>query len=99
MNLSTLSTTIANEACTLLTHVPLFRLWLGNGIGGAILMGIGIFLPATIIPILGHDLLQWAVDNRVVQPFLDGIATAVLGLLLQTAFVVRITLCIVRFEI
>jgi chromate transport protein ChrA len=55
-------------------------------VGGAILMAIGIFLPAFIFPILGHELLQTIVDNSIVEPFLDGVASAVIGLLLDTAF-------------
>jgi chromate transporter len=68
--------------------------FLGGGIGGAILMLIGIFLPATIFPIIGHDLLQRAVDNEFVQPFLDGVASAVIGLLVQTAFKVCLILVV-----
>jgi chromate transport protein ChrA len=60
--------------------------FIGGGIGGSILMLIGIFTPATFFPIIGHEILQKLVDNELVQPFLDGVAAAVLGLLLQTAF-------------
>lgn len=60
--------------------------FIANGVGGAILMVIGIFLPAFIFPILGHELLQSMVENSVIEPFLDGVAAAVIGLLLQTAF-------------
>ena len=78
--------------------------FIANGFGGAILLCLGMFTPATIMPILGHDLLQWAVDNSVVQPCLDGVAAAVLGLLLQTAFLVRpvystISLVLVHFPL
>ncbi len=64
--------------------------FIGNGIGGSVLMLIGIFLPATIFPIISHDILQRMVDNEIVQPFLDGVASAVIGLLIQTALNVRL---------
>jgi chromate transporter len=59
--------------------------FIANGIGGAVLMLIGIFTPATIFPVIGHELLEKLVDNKLVQPFLDGVAAAVIGLLLQTS--------------
>jgi chromate transporter len=65
--------------------------FIGHGIWGAVLMLIGIFLPATILPIMGHELIQKVVDNDFVQPFLEGIASAVLGLLIQTALQVIYT--------
>lgn len=60
--------------------------FLGNGIGGAVLMLIGIFLPATLLPIIGHDFLQKIVDNDLAHPFLEGVAAAVIGLLVQISF-------------
>ena len=60
--------------------------FIAHGIGGAVLMVLGIFLPSYIIPIMGHDLLHILIENPVVEPFLDGVAAAVIGLLLQTAF-------------
>ena len=71
--------------------------FIGHGVRGSILMLIGIFLPATIFPIIGHELLHQMVENRVVQPFLDGVAAAVLGLLVQTAFNVSLVYLVVRF--
>ena len=60
--------------------------FIGNGIEGAILMVIGIFLPAFSFTIIGHHIFEKIVDNKVVQPFLDGISSAVIGLLIVTAF-------------
>ena len=50
------------------------------------LIVLGIFLPSYIIPIIGHDLLHILIENTFVEPFLDGVAASVIGLLLQTAF-------------
>lgn len=60
--------------------------FIGNGIGGAIVMIIGIFLPALSFTFIGHNYFEYAVDNKFVQPFLDGVASAVIGLLTLTAF-------------
>lgn len=69
----------------LVTFVTLVG-WIGNGVGGAIVMTIGIFLPAFSFTIIGHDFFQAFVDNKLIEPFLDGISAAVIGLLLFTAF-------------
>ena len=60
--------------------------FIGHGIGGALLMAFGIFLPAMSFTIIGHEYFEAAVDNKLVQPFLDGVAAAVIGLLVQTSF-------------
>lgn len=60
--------------------------WIGNGIGGAALMLVGIFLPAMSFTVIGHEYFEAVVDNPYIQPFLDGVASSVIGLLLQTAF-------------
>ena len=60
--------------------------WVGGGFGGAVVMLIGIFLPAYSFPIIGHKFFEMVVDNRFVLPFLDGVSSAVIGLLTVTAF-------------
>jgi len=60
--------------------------YIGGDIGGAILMLIGIFLPAYVFPLVGHHVLEAIVDNSIVLPFLDGVSAAVIGLLTVTAF-------------
>lgn len=60
--------------------------YIGNGIGGAILITVGIFLPAFSFTIIGHEIFEALVDNKYVEPFLDGVGAAVIGLLLITAF-------------
>ena len=47
---------------------------------------IGIFLPAFFLTITGHEMLNSIVNNKYIHPFLDGVASAVIGLLLKTAF-------------
>lgn len=60
--------------------------WIGHGVGGAILMVIGIFLPAFSFTIIGHTFFEMLVHNIYIESFLDGVASAVIGLLMQTAF-------------
>eukprot|EP01038_Epipyxis_sp_PR26KG_P009967 gene9967-13407_t len=60
--------------------------FVGKGIGGSILMNIGIFLPAFSFTIIGHEVFEAMVENIYIEPFFEGISSAVIGLLLQTAF-------------
>lgn len=59
--------------------------FIGGGIAGAIVMTIGIFLPAFSFTIIGHDFFEAFVNNDVIPPFLDGVAAAVIGLLVVTS--------------
>jgi len=61
--------------------------FIGGGIAGAIVMTIGIFLPAFSFTIIGHPFFEALVDNHIIPPFLDGVAAAVIGLLTVTALV------------
>lgn len=69
----------------LVTFVTLVG-YIGHGIGGAIVITIGIFLPAFSFTLIGHRVFEKMVNNDFVHPFLDGIGAAVIGFLLQTAF-------------
>lgn len=60
--------------------------WIGHGIGGAIVIAIGIFLPAFSFTLIGHKFFEAMIDNHYVHPFLDGIGASVIGLLLYTCF-------------
>jgi chromate transporter len=59
--------------------------WIRNGITGAVLMMIGIFLPAFSFTLLGHNFFEKLVDNPYLQPFLDGVSFGVIGLLVRLA--------------
>eukprot|EP00598_Pedospumella_elongata_P004021 CAMPEP_0184980308 /NCGR_PEP_ID=MMETSP1098-20130426/10300_1 /TAXON_ID=89044 /ORGANISM="Spumella elongata, Strain CCAP 955/1" /LENGTH=476 /DNA_ID=CAMNT_0027503715 /DNA_START=74 /DNA_END=1504 /DNA_ORIENTATION=- len=60
--------------------------YVGHGVIGAIVMSIGIFIPAFSFTIIGHEFFEAIVDNKFVEPFLDGVGAAVIGLLTLTAF-------------
>jgi chromate transport protein ChrA len=36
--------------------------------------------------LLGHEIFEAIVDNRYIEPFLDGVGAAVIGLLILTCF-------------
>jgi chromate transporter len=59
--------------------------YVGGGFGGAILMTIGMFLPAFSFTIIGHSLFERLVENKSFSAFLDGITAGVVGLIAATA--------------
>jgi putative chromate ion transporter len=69
----------------LVTFVTLVG-WIGHGLGGAIVIAIGIFLPAFSFTLIGHKFFEKLVDNHYIHPFLDGIGASVIGLLVYTSF-------------
>ena len=52
-----------------------------GGIGGALAMTAGIFLPAFVLPIFLHRWLVATAENPRVRPFLLGVAAGVIGLI------------------
>jgi len=59
--------------------------FIGGGAGGAILMTIGMFLPAFSFTLIGHHWFEKAVNNRSIGAFLDGVTAGVAGLIAVTA--------------
>ena len=55
--------------------------YLAGGLGGALAMTLGIFLPAFVLPIFFHRWLVAIAENPRVRPFLLGVAAAVIGLI------------------
>ena len=55
--------------------------YLAGGLGGAIAMTVGIFLPAFVFPIFLHRQLVAVAENDRLRPFLLGVAAAVVGLI------------------
>ena len=52
-----------------------------GGLGGALVMTLGIFLPAFVLPIFLHRWLVATAENPRVRPFLLGVAAGVIGLI------------------
>jgi chromate transporter len=55
--------------------------YLAGGLSGALVMTLGIFLPAFIFPIFLHRYLVTVAENEPLHPFLIGVAAAVIGLI------------------
>jgi chromate transporter len=59
--------------------------YLGNGFWGAVMITIGIFLPAFAFTLIGHQFFEQLVDNKRLHAFLDGVTAGVVGLIAATA--------------
>jgi chromate transporter len=55
--------------------------YLAGGLGGAVAITLGIFLPAFVFPIFLHRWLVAVAENPRVRPFLLGVAAGVIGLI------------------
>ena len=55
--------------------------YIAGGLGGALVMTLGIFLPAFVFPIFFHRQLVAVSENERLHPFLLGVAAAVIGLI------------------
>jgi chromate transporter len=55
--------------------------YLGGGLSGAIMLTIGIFLPAFAITLAGHSYLERLVEQPLVGTFLAGVTAGVVGLI------------------
>jgi chromate transporter len=55
--------------------------YIAGGLGGALVMTLGIFIPAFVFPIFLHRQLVAVSDNERLHPFLLGVAAAVIGLI------------------
>ncbi len=55
--------------------------YLAAGLGGALAITVGIFLPAFVFPIFLHRHLVAVAENERLRPFLLGVAAAVVGLI------------------
>jgi len=59
--------------------------YLAGGVGGAVAMTVGIFLPAFVFPIFLHRQLVSVAENERLRPFLLGVAAAAIGLIAAVA--------------
>jgi len=55
--------------------------YIAGGLGGALAMTLGIFLPAFVFPIFLHRYLVAVAENERLRPFLLGVAAGVVGLI------------------
>lgn len=59
--------------------------YFGGGWPGAVIITLGIFLPAFSFTLLGHGLMEKLIENKSLHNFLDGITAGVIGLITLTA--------------
>lgn len=59
--------------------------YLGGGLGGALALTAGTFLPAFSFTILGHAFFERLVQNPTIQTVLDGVTAGVVGLIAVTS--------------
>ncbi len=59
--------------------------YLADGLTGAVWMTVGIFAPAFAFTLIGHRLLEKAINKPSFHGALDAVAAAVIGLLIVTA--------------
>lgn len=58
--------------------------YLGNGLLGAFVMTIGIFLPAFCFSLFFHRHLEKVIENKTLYSFLEGVSAGVVGLIAIT---------------
>jgi len=59
--------------------------YVGGGPLGAILVTVGIFLPAFSFTVIGHDFFERITQNERIHKFLDGVTAGVVGLIATAA--------------
>ena len=59
--------------------------YLGGDTIGAIVLTVGIFLPAFAFTLIGHGYVERLVENKAAHAFLDGVTAGVVGLIAVTA--------------
>ncbi len=59
--------------------------YLAGGPLGAIVITVGIFLPAFAFTLLGHDYLEKIMENKALTNFLDGVTAGVVGMIAATS--------------
>lgn len=65
--------------------------YLADGLAGALLVTLGIFVPAFSFTLVGHGYLEKIIENPALHGFLDGVASAVVGLLAITTLEIAAT--------
>jgi chromate transporter len=61
--------------------------YVGGGVAGALLMTLGIFLPAFTFTLVAHGPLERLVHNARIRGFLEGVTAGVVGLIAATSLV------------
>lgn len=73
-----------------LVIISTFVGYVGHGLAGAVLMTLGVFLPAFGFTLFGHELLERITQMTRLHHFLDGVAAGVVGLIVVTAVTISL---------
>lgn len=65
--------------------------YFGDGWWGAIVITLGVFLPAFSFTLIGHSLMERIIANKALHSFLDGVTAGVIGLIAMTGVKLFIT--------
>lgn len=65
--------------------------YLGGGPWGAVMLTVGVFLPAFCFTLVGHDALERLVHERRIAQFLSGVTAGVVGLISGTTIALLAT--------
>jgi len=60
----------------------------GGDLPGALLMTLGVFLPAFSFTLIGHEFFEKATKLKIIMTFLDGVTAGAVGLIGTSAFVI-----------
>jgi len=60
--------------------------YVGGRFWGALVMTLGVFVPAFAFTMIGHDYLERLIENTSLHAFLDGVTAGVVGIIAATAF-------------
>ncbi|HEU5317740.1 MAG TPA: chromate transporter, partial [Chloroflexota bacterium] len=66
--------------------------YVGGGLLGGLAMTLGIFLPAFLFTLVGHDFFERIVEDARVRSFLDGVTAGVVGIIAATVVVLLVGL-------
>lgn len=61
--------------------------YIGGGPVGAIVLTLGVFLPAFTFTLAGHEYFERLIANPTIRTFLDGVTAAVVGLIAATTLI------------
>ena len=61
-----------------------FAGYIAGGLGGALAVTLGVFLPAFAFSLLFFERLEWIVENPALHRLLDGVAAVVVGIIAAT---------------
>jgi chromate transporter len=82
-----------------LVIIATFVGYVGGGLLGAVLITIGVFLPAFGFTLLGHSVVERITQWAALHQFLDGVAAGVVGLIVVTTLSISLHVIHTPFQL